>query len=662
MNKLRFRLAALQFFLIFLFSLLVARFYIIQVDEFDKWKKIARRQHYFLIQEPAMRGTFFSSSLRKNHPEAEKQLVVEIEKFHLHIDPQSIPEKFKKKIEAQLITILGLPSSQKKFFSQQFYKKSRNRKLAMWLEKNQQEEVLNWWRPFARTNKIPHNALFFVPDYQRSYPYGSMLGQLLHTTRGCKNEEQEAAPTGGLELYFDSYLKGKPGKRRLMRSPKNSFETGEIITPPTKGADVYLTINHYIQAIVEEELERGVKKCQAKGGRAVMMDPKTGEILAIAHYPFFDPSCYKQYFNDPKLIAHTQLGAITDALEPGSVMKPFTICAALQANEELSKRGESPLFNPETKIATSDGRFPGRSRPLVDTRLHRFMNMNMALQKSANIYLARLVEKIIARLGNNWYRSILSERLGFGKKTLIEFPAETSGMLPEIGKCYPNGALEWSTSTPFSLAMGYNLQVNAIQLLRAYSVLANGGFLVQPTLVKRIVRTSNNGDKSILLDNTLPSRIQSFPRVFSKRIVETTVKAMKYTTKPGGSAPKAEIYGYTEAGKTSTAKKVIHGAYADIYRSTFIGFAPVNKPAFVLFVLMDEPKYGYAPGIGKTHHGGTCAAPVFSKIAKRVLAYLEIPQDDPFGYPKGDPRSDPTKADWVKESQKLQKLYEEWNH
>lgn len=657
----RIRLVSLQLFLILLFSLLLARFYILQVEENEKWLKIANRQHYFTIQEPAKRGVFYSNAtLRGHHPAKPHPFVVDIEKFHLHIDPLSFPAQVKEEMTEQLSTLLALSTKERTHLSSQFNKKSRNRKLCMWLGKEQQESILTWWRPYAKKNKIPHNALFFVTDYQRSYPFGHLLGQVIHTIRGCKDQNQ-VMPTGGAELYFDAYLKGTPGKRRLMRSPRNSFEMGEVIETPVRGADVYLTIDHHLQAIVEQELERAVKKSKAKAGKAVMMNPKNGEILAIAHYPFFNPGQYQVYFNDPELLVHAQLGAVVDALEPGSVMKPFTVCSALLANDELAARGQKPIFDPSEKTATSNGKFPGRSRPLVDTHLHRFLNMSMAMQKSSNIYMGRLTEKIVSTLGGAWYRAVLQERFGFGKRTGIEFPAESPGVLPVIGKRHANGSLEWSTSTPFSLAMGYNLQVNGIQLLRAYAVLANGGYLVQPTLIRGIVGEDREGKEVVFVDNSSADRVKSFPRVLSKQIVDEVVQAMKYTTKPGGSAAKAEIYGYTEAGKTSTTKKIVNGAYADTYRASFVGFVPVTDPAFVLFVMMDEPSYGYIPGIGKTHHGGTATAPVFAKIAKRSLAYLGVAPDDPYGYPNGDPRSDRSKADWVTEAKVLQQHYEEWN-
>jgi cell division protein FtsI (penicillin-binding protein 3) len=257
----------------------------------------------------------------------------------------------------------------------------------------------------------------------------------------------------------------------------------------------------------------------------------------------------------------------------------------------------------------------------------------------------------------------LHDLLGFGKKTHIELPAESPGLLPRPGRKHPNGRLEWSMSTPFSIAFGHNIQTNSIQLLRAYAVLANGGILVEPTLVRKIVKKNAQGQEEILLDNTSQERINSFPRVFSPEIIKEVVTSMKYVTKPRGSAPSANVPGYTEAGKTGTPEKIINGFYTEgKHCPSFIGFAPVGHSAFVLLVTIDEPEVGYRAGIGKLHMGGTCAAPVFKEIAKRSLEYLGIAPDDPFGYPVGDPRYDAEKADWIKESRLLQGMYEKWNN
>lgn len=664
-SKDRKRLVCITLLLFSLLALLIVQFYRIQIIQGEKWSEKARRQHFFVVKEPAHRGTIYSnSSIKTGHPESPQKLVVDIQRFHLYIDPESIPEKHRDQIAAELVRILQLKGKEKTTLRAHFNRKTRSRKLAMWLDAETRASIMEWWTPYAQKRKIVRNALYFVSDYQRSYPYGKLLGNVLHTVQNQKDEAaQRALPTGGLELYFDSFLKGKEGKRRLMRSPRNEFEKGEVLSPPEDGADIYLTINHCLQAIVEEELTKGAKKTKAKGAWAVMMDPFTGEILALAQYPFFLPSDYKTYFNDPNLIEHARIKPVTDANEYGSVIKPITACIALLANKELQRRSQPPLFDPDAKIGTSDTHFHGRSRPLKDMTAHSFLNLNMAIQKSSNVYPARLVEKIVARLGNEWYRNQLSEVFGFGYKTGIELPSETRGTLPQIGKKHPNGTLEWSASTPYALAIGYNLQINSIQLARAYAIFANGGYLIKPTLIRKIVKKTPSGSEVVLLDHTTPERLGMQAKVLDVNIASSIVKAMKYTTKPGGCASRADVRGYTECGKSGTAKKILHGKYLDKSdRSSFIGFTPVDKPAFVLMVTLDEPEDGYLPGVGKINLGGAAAGPIFREISKRSLEYLGITPDDPYGYPIGDPRRDKEKADWLVETRRLQEMYQKWNN
>ena len=168
--------------------------------------------------------------------------------------------------------------------------------------------------------------------------------------------------------------------------------------------------------------------------------------------------------------------------------------------------------------------------------------------------------------------------------------------------------------------------------------------------------------REILLDNTNPERVASFPKVVDDAIVKEVIKAMKAVTKPGGACASADIWGYTEAGKTGTTMKLVGGQYSEkSHFSSFSGFTPVTKPAFVVVVGMDEPLVGYVPGRGLNHMGSSCAAPVFREIARRSLEYLGVPPDDPGGYPKRDPRHDPATADWYKETEELKKLYEQWN-
>lgn len=655
------RLVGVAVFLSFLFSLLIFRFYQIQIIEGEKWTRDALAQHQYIATEPFMRGSFYSNtSIKEGHPEESQPFVIDVPKFHLFIDPNSIPVSLRDKMTSQLLSLLQFSVSEKQKLRSEFDRKSRSRKIASWLNREERKTIETWWNRFAASEKVVRNALFFQSDYKRSYPFGTMLGSVLHTVQEEKDPAtHQSLPTGGLEMLLNPYLKGKLGKKLIVRSPRHPLDTGKILESPENGADIYLTINHYLQAIVESELEKGVKEAGAAGGWAVMMDPFTGEILALAQSPSFDPSRYADYFNDPSLQEATRVKAVSDCFEPASIFKPITLAVCMQANEELKKMGKPPLFSPEEKIAVSNGWFPGRNTPLKDGRSHKFLNMSLALQKSSNIYMGRLIHRLIEIMGDAWYRKTLVEIFGFGQKTNIELPAESSGLVPTPGKLHPNGKLEWSVPTPYSLAIGHNILTNSIQIVRAYSILANGGKAVQPHLLRKIVKTLPDGAKKILVDNT---SYRASLQVLSPSIVEPIVQGMKFVTKEGGTSKRADVMGYTEAGKSGTSEKIINGSYSKKnHIASFLGFAPVKNPRFVLLVSIDEPEMKVIPGKGRQQYGGVCAAPVFREIATRALQYLGVAPDDPYGYSYGDPRRNSEKADWVKEAQELKELYDKWN-
>lgn len=653
------RLLGLSFFLFFLFSLLILRFYQIQIVEGERWTKIALSQHQLIVKEPFRRGTFFSNtSIKKGHPEDEQPFVVDVQKFHCYIDPDSVPKEFKEDMAKRLSGALCFAGKDHEWLKKEFERKSRSRRVATFLERSQKEAIESWWTSFCKERKIARNALYFLPDYQRSYPFGPLLGPVLHTVQQEKDPETgQAIPTGGLELLFAKYLNGKPGRRLITHSPRHSLDTGVLLEKPENGADVYLTINHYLQAVTEAELEKGVRAARAIGGWAVLMDPYTGEILALAQVPGFHPARYASYFNDPKLQGQTRVKAVSDSFEPGSIMKPITAAICLKANEELKRQGKPPLFSPDEKIRSDNGLLPGRKVPLKDGRVvHRYLNLDLALQKSSNIYMARLVQRVIDAMGEKWYRQALLD-FGFGQKTGVELPAEEPGLVPTPGKLHPNGTLEWSTPTPFSLAIGHNILVNTIQLARAYAMFANGGYAIQPHLIRKIVADGSQ----VLCDNTRLG-IPHAKQVLSSSIVQKIGRSLRFITKPGGTSVLGDIMGYTEAGKSGTAEKVINGTYArDHQISSFVGFAPAKNPRFVLIVSIDDPERRIIPGIGKNQLGGVCAAPVFREIATAALEYLGVTPDDPYGYPPGDPRRDTAKADWMNEVKGLQDLYKSWN-
>lgn len=652
------RLVAVAVFFSILFCLLVIRFYQIQIVQHDRWTKVALAQHQYVAPIPFMRGSFYSNtSIRQGHPEDEQPFVVDVQKYHLYIDPDSIDLDVKRKMATELLAHIGGSFDKLKG---EFEKKSRSRKLAMWLSQDKKDEIEKWWNQFCRREKIVRNALYFVPDYQRSYPFGTMLGAVLHTVQGDKDPHtHQALPTGGLEMLLNHYLKGKMGKRQIVRSPRHPLDTGKILEEPENGADVYLTINHYLQAIAESELTKGVLEAKAQGGWAVMMDPSTGEILALAQTPNFNPARYAEYYNDPNLQEYTKVKAVTDCFEPGSIFKPITAAICLKASEELKKKGEKSILAPDEWVPTANGWFPGRSNPLKDGRPHRQLNLDLAIQKSSNIYMARIAQRMVEKMGDQWYRNELVNTFGFGQRTMIELPAESPGNVPTPGKLHPNGALEWSVPTPYSLAIGHNILINSIQMVRSYAILANGGFDVKPHIIRKIVKKKGGSGQQIIVDNTGLGRQR---QVISPSICNAVVRSMKFVTKEGGTSRRADISGYTEAGKSGTAEKIINGVYAKDHNiSSFLGFAPAKNPRFVLLVSLDDPERKFVPGFGKHQMGGVSAGPIFREIATRSLQFLGVAPDDPYGYPSGDPRRDPKKADWVAEVEALKQAYLQHN-
>jgi cell division protein FtsI (penicillin-binding protein 3) len=645
------RILHVTFALFFLFSLLIVQYYRIQHIDYAKWRGYADRQHEIVLPQVAKRGAFYGKLRREK--EQYQPFVYDVVKYHLYADPLSLPEEKKREIAEKIADTF---SCSFEFLSKELARTARSRRLVKWLTKAEKESFIKWWKIYAKEEKIPGNALFFLQDFQRSYPYGSLLGQVLHTIRDQKDEvTKEGVPTGGLEAAFHQVIRGKQGKRVLLRSPLNRIDTDRVVEEAKDGADVFLTIDPILQTIVEQELERGVLSAQAKGGWAVMMNSASGEVLALGHYPPFDPRYYQDYFNDPEKIEETKVHALTDCFELGSIMKPITLAVALKANEELAAQGKPPLFSPEEKIDMTRRIFPGRgNKPIKDGIARKAMNMNMAIQKSSNIYMAQLAERIVKRMGDQWYRQVLVHGFGFGVKTGLELPAESPGMVPTPGKIHANGRPQWSVATPYSLSFGYNILANSVQMLRAFAVLANGGELVNPTLVSKV---KNEGIER--------SKEQVNKRVLSRESAGRVVAAMKFSTKLGGTGRRAEIPGYTEAGKTGTAEKVMGGKYdKKIHISSFIGFAPAEKTAdtdpIVLIVSLDEPAPFVKDGI-KNFLGGKCSAPIFRSIMIRSLAYLGIEPDDPFGYSRDDPRYDPEKADYQKELADLKHLYNNWN-
>lgn len=636
------RLLALAFFLLVLFFAIIAQFYRVQIVEGARWKEKARSQHQHIRSEPFKRGRFFATLHRdKNHPTRHVVLALDLKYYHLYSDPALIPANE----QDHLLDILGaccaLTKEELTAWKVKLARKSRSQKLKSQITEREKEQLDAVWAKLAKQRGLPRNALYWIEDYCRSYPYGALLGAALGAVQNERDvKTKQSIPTGGLELALNGKLKGQPGKRKLLRSPRQALTMGDALVEAKDGEDIYLTIDPYIQTIAEEEIERAVKRVGAKAGWAIMVDPRSGEIYALAQYPGFTPANYRACYNDPHLKHYTEVRAVTDCFEPGSTFKPLCFAVALLANRECLARREPPLFDPKTMVRCDQGMFPGRKRPLRDVGgPHAFLNLALALQKSSDIYGADVIERVIKRFGPFWYFKQLKRLFKLGQKTGIELPGETAGVLPN-----PRDPNQWSITTPCCLSMGYNVLVTPFQLLRAYAILLTGCD-APPTLIKR--GESCLSEREVLIDAAI-----------SRELID----GLKLATTAKGTCKRANLAGYTQGGKSGTAEKVVQGSYAKgCHFASFIGFTPADAPRFLLFIGIDEPPHRLIPGVGGVYFGGFCAAPAFKAIMERTLEYLETPPDDPYGYPSDDPRFDPQKAKGTKRVRAAKELYRQWN-
>lgn len=633
------------------FSILFAKFFHVQILQHDKWVSTAKRQHFYETKIPFKRGRFFTSPLLFGKQTGQSYcLAFDRKVYGIHADCRAIDKNLHSQVKELISTNLNITPEQADKVVNELQRSSRNRRLVADLSVNDKMKMAPLISSFLKTNHLPSNALFFQHHYQRQHPLGTMLGSILHTVRKGRDElTGEAIPTGGLELSLNSLLNGKLGRMERMRSPSNVMEAEAVVVEPVNGVDVELTVNALAQSVLDQELRKAVRQREARGGWGVMMDPFTGAILALSQVPEFDPDNYVQFYMDKSLQDATKVKAVSDAYEPGSVMKPLCLSLSLLANQELIGEGQSPIFDPAEIIPTGNGSFPGRRKPMKDTHYHKKLDMNMAIQKSSNIYAARIMQRLIENKGGPWVRSQLRDIFGFSIKTGIEIPGESAGLLPTPGKLHPNGKLEWSKATPYSLAIGHNLMVNSIQLCRALSVIANRGFLVTPHIVKKI------GNEKV--------ELKSAEQVLPKDVCERVIEAMRYVVAPGGESSRAWVPGYTSVGKTGTARKIVDGLYSTKHHvASYIGFAPVDQPKFVLLVALDEPRVKYIPGQGHNNHGSVAAAPIFGQVASMMFRLASIEPDDPCGWPLGDPRRDIDRMIWAKETKLLKEKYQRYNN
>jgi cell division protein FtsI/penicillin-binding protein 2 len=430
-------------------------------------------------------------------------------------------------------------------------------------------------RKAEKLEKLGYAGLGFYPEELRYYPQGPVAAQILGYA-GLDNKGLE-----GLERSLEGTLAGRPGSQTIVKDPLRRALDVVGTKAETPGKNDRLTIDRQIQANADEVLHATVRRWGASSATAVVMDPQTGAILAMATAPRFNANRFATTRADRR-----RNRAVTDTYEPGSTFKLVTVAAGLQ--EGIVNPRSSFLLPPTLKVAD-------RTIRESHSRGTERLNVRQIVEYSSNIGTITIAQ----RLGQGRLASWI-DRFGFGKSTGIDFPGESAGFALPVD--------QWSGSTIGTVPIGHGIAVTPIQMARAYSVIANGGTLVRPHLIDRIDGT-----------NVSTRKVR---RVVSRDVAEQMLSMLRGVVVEG-TGTEAAIPGYTVAGKTGTAAKIDpNGRYSTSrYVASFVGLVPASKPKLVVMVMVDEPRGGF--------YGGVVAAPAFREIARFNLQYLEIPQDAP---------------------------------
>ena len=409
-----------------------------------------------------------------------------------------------------------------------------------------------------------------VREFQRRYPEAEAAAHVVGFT-DIDDRGQE-----GIELGFQSQLLGTRGQRTVVRD-----RLGRVVedigdqADPVDGRDITLSIDSKVQFFAWQKLRDAVQLHGARAGSVVVLDVRTGEVLALANYPSFDPGNRRNLSG-----AQLRNRALTDIFEPGSTMKPFTVALAL----------ETGRVTPDTAIQTAPGRITIGGATISDSHPHGVLTVAEVIQKSSNVGTVKLALQMERREMWELYAAI-----GLGQKPRIDFPGAVTGRLRP-----------WKTWRPIeqaTMSYGYGLSVSLMQLARAYTLFARDGEVIPVTILKR--------------EDGLPVAGQ---RVISAQTAREVRQMLQLAAGPGGTAPKAQALGYSVGGKTGTARKQEGKTYTNKYRAWFVGLAPVGDPRIVVAVMVDEPTKG-------VYYGGEVAAPVFSQVVQQTLRMMNVAPD-----------------------------------
>ncbi|HES60167.1 MAG TPA: PASTA domain-containing protein, partial [Caldithrix sp.] len=522
----------------------------LQVISHDEYERIANNQYIKNIEIPAHRGAIYDCN--------GNVMATNVIHYDLAADPKMIENK----------NVLAKKCSEAFGNSVDYYLRRLNRNtnfvyLARRAPENEIGSIL----------ELEDDGLIKGENFRRFYPYNNYAAHLLGFTDTDDNG------ISGIEKQYQDELEGKNGIAVLQYDgPRRiSYNPDKPLVWPKRGKNIYLTIDKNIQTIAEQELAAGIKKCNGKAGMAIVMDPNTGEVLAMANYPQFDANRQNDYPSDIK-----RNRTITDVFEPGSTMKIFSSAVLLQ---ERSITRNDIVF-------CENGKYRLAGHTFTDTKQYAWLSFMGVVEKSSNIGMIKLIDAIPSV---TLFKYLLN--FGFGSETGIGLEGEETGIL--------NHYKNWSGISKHSISIGYEISVTAMQLTAAYAAIINGGYLYRPYVISHFEDENNR-----VYDVRQPEMIR---QIISKEVSDE-LKQFMLNVVDNGTGKKARIKNLQIGGKTGTARKMDkkRGTYSmSRYNSSFVGFAPFKEPKYLCTVIVDEP--------GASYYGGDVAAPIFRNIMDRII-------------------------------------------
>ncbi len=541
------RMSVLLAVLACLFVAVAVKAFKVQVNQTRFYQREANKRQIRTETIPVSRGVIYD---RNQEP-----LAISVAMESVWVDPARLMENFDR-ID-QLAQKLDLDADKLKALVS-----SRQQRRFLYVKRLIEPELADEIRA------LNIEGVNFQTEFKRFYPAGETAAQLIGITN-IEDKGQE-----GLERFFDEDLSGDPGLKRVVKDSKgNVIREVEEIRPVVPARDLHISIDRRLQYAAYRSLKKAMYRYGAKSASAVVLDVATGEVLALVNQPSFNPNK-----RDPEALKKGLLNrAMMDVYEPGSVMKPFTVIAAL----------ESGKYTPETVIDTSPGRWEIDGTVVNDFRDYGELTVEQVIAKSSNVGMAKIALDMDKEHLWDVYR-----RFGFGAPTQNLIRSESSGYFPHFRK--------WRRVDQAAISRGYGLSVTVLQLAAAYAAIANEGRWRAPSFIKGLI----NPDKAVL-DPAIARQIRDI---------------LKAVVSEHATGHRARIDGYRVAGKTGTARKNEHGQYVDRYVATFAGFAPADNPRLVVVVSVNDPA-------GDEFGGGQVAAPVFAEIMQTALRIMNVAPD-----------------------------------